>query len=56
MKANVRAILEDCIERGIHHAVLNFEHVVPSPYQLEEKIEHEVWLQIDQLFTFEDDV
>ena len=52
MKANIRTILADCIERGIRFAVLNNENV--SNEYLMTCLENEIWLQIDEYFTFED--
>lgn len=54
MKVDMRALLEDCIDRGVHHAVLNYDHVIPFPAELEEKIYREVWLRIDSFIRFED--
>jgi len=56
LNPNIVAILEDCIDRGIHNAILNFEHCVPYPAQLEEKIDHEIWRQLDRFFDFKTEI
>jgi hypothetical protein len=56
MNPNIVAILEDCIDRGIHNAILKFEHCIPYPAQLEEKIDHEIWRQLDRFFDFKTEI
>lgn len=53
MKIDMRALLEECIDQGVHHAILNYDHVIPFPAHLEEKIYREVWLKIDSFIRFE---
>ena len=55
MKPKIRAILEDCVERGIHHTILNKDPDISDSY-LEDKLFSEIWLQIDTYFTFEDEL
>lgn len=56
MKPNFVAILEKCIERGIHHAVINFDHAIPYSAELEDNIDHEIWLQLDRFFDFKTEI
>lgn len=56
MTPNTVAILEECIERGIHNAVLNFNHVIPYPAELEDNIDHQIWLQLDRFFDFKTEI
>lgn len=55
MKPKIRAMLEDCVERGIHHTILNKDPDISDSY-LEDKLFSEIWLQIDTYFTFEDEL
>ena len=55
MKPKIRAMLEDCVERGIHHTILNKDRDISDSY-LEDKLFNEIWLQIDTYFTFEDEL
>jgi hypothetical protein len=55
MKVNTRVVLEDCIERGVMHALRNIDDSLTDAQiqQLELKLEKELWLQIDTYFNFE---
>ena len=58
MRVNIRAILQDCIERGIRHALMNTDRVSfdePDITYLTEEIDSSVWLQVDDYFTFDFD-
>lgn len=54
MKPNIRAILEDCIERGIESGIRRAKKHVESPSDsaLADHICDDIWLQIDQYFEF----
>lgn len=56
MKPMIRAILEDCIERGIEDGVRRaHKHVeTPSESALTDHIHEGIWLWIDQYFDFEE--
>ncbi len=56
MKVNTRALLEDCIERGVMHALRNIDDSLTDAQirQLEFKLENELWLHIDTYFDFEE--
>ena len=55
MKVNARAVLEDCLERAVTHALRNIDDALTDTQirQLERKLEQELWLQIDTYFDFE---
>lgn len=50
MKANYQTILSECIERGIFAAMRSKNVVDPAMVQA---LEHEIWLQIDSFFSFD---
>ena len=54
MKINTRAVLEDCLERAVMHALRNIDDALTDAqiWQLEQKLEQELWLQIDTYFSF----
>ena len=54
MKVNARAVLEDCLEKAVMHALRNIDDSLTDTqiYQLERKLEQELWLQIDTYFQF----
>jgi hypothetical protein len=56
MKVNTRAVLEDCLEKAVMHAVRNIDDALTDTQirQLEVKLEQELWLQLDTYFSFED--
>jgi hypothetical protein len=55
MKVNTRAVLEDCLERAVMHALRNIDDPLTDNqiWQLEAKLSRELWLQIDSYFDFE---
>jgi hypothetical protein len=55
MKVNTRAVLEDCLEKAVMHAVRNIDDALTDTQirQLEQKLEQELWLQLDTYFDFE---
>lgn len=52
MKANYQAILSECIERGIFAAMRGANLIDPAVVQA---LEHEIWVQIDSFFSFDDE-
>lgn len=54
----IRAILEDCIERGIEGGIRRAgKHVdMPSEADLLSSILSEIWLHIDEYFSFDDEM
>lgn len=57
MKPNVRAIIEDCIERGIEDGLRRSrKHLEnPSDSSITQSVMDSIWLHIDQYFTFEEE-
>ena len=57
MRVNTRAVLEDCLERAVTHALRNIDDALTDTQirQLETRLDNELWLAIDTYFTFEDD-
>ena len=57
MRVNSRAVLEDCLERAVMHALRNIDDAltIGQVHQLERKLEQELWLQLDTYFDFETD-
>lgn len=57
MRVNARAVLEDCLERAVRHALLNIDDALTDRQieQLEFKLDSELWLQLDTYFNFEED-
>ncbi len=58
MRAKIRVILQECIESGI---VLGYARAhkhtdEPSRYDIQQKIEDAIWLEIDERFDFERNV
>jgi hypothetical protein len=55
MRVNERAVLEDCLERAVAHALRNIDDALTDTQirQLERKLETEMWLQLDTYFDFE---
>ena len=55
MRVNTRAVLEDCLERAVMHALRNIDDAltIGQIRQLEHKLEQELWLQLDTYFDFE---
>jgi hypothetical protein len=55
MRVNTRAVLEDCLERAVMHALRNIDDAltIGQIRQLEHKLEQELWLQLDTYFYFE---
>jgi hypothetical protein len=57
MKPKPRAILDRCIENGIAfgwaHAHKHTD--TPQPQHIQQEIEHAIWLEIDEFFSFEDE-
>lgn len=57
MKPKIRTILEDCIERGVHAALVNSDSIAISKAEesaLAIDIEARIWLCLDEFFTFDD--
>jgi hypothetical protein len=56
MRVNTREVLEDCLERAVMHALRNIDDALTDAQirQLEQKLEQELWLQIDTYFSFEE--
>ncbi len=56
MKVNTRAVLEDCLEKAVMHALRNIDDALTDAQirQLEAKLDQELWLQLDTYFSFED--
>jgi len=56
MRVNARAVLEDCLEKAVTHALRNIDDALTDTQirQLERKLEQELWLQIDTYFNFEE--
>ncbi len=54
MRVNTRAVLEDCLERAVMHALRNIDDALTNSQirQLEQKLKQELWLQIDTYFQF----
>jgi hypothetical protein len=57
VRVNSRAVLEDCLERAVRHALRNIPDALTDTQirQLETKLDSELWLNIDSYFSFEDD-
>lgn len=57
MKPNIRAILEDCIERGVEDGIRRAHKHSDAPGNtfLGTCVEESIWLQIDEYFAFEDE-
>jgi len=57
MRVNARAVLEDCLERAVMHALQNIDDALTDTQirQLEQKLEQELWLQLDTYFQFPPD-
>lgn len=57
MKANIREILERCIEDGAAHGIRRaHKHVEkPSDGAIADAIVDAIWLEIDTYFDFEND-
>ena len=56
MKPNIRAILEDCIERGIEQGLARSKKHTddPTDSQVIGSISDHIWLHLDEYFLFED--
>jgi hypothetical protein len=56
MRVNSRAVLEDCLDRAVTHALRNIDDALTDCQirQLERKLETELWLQLDTYFDFDD--
>lgn len=54
MKCDVRAVIADCIEKGVSYAIKNREKEWTDEY-LCDRIENSIWFEIDNYFTFEDE-
>jgi hypothetical protein len=56
MKVNKQLLLAKCIEDGICTALYNIDNLtVDQISTIAVRAEHEIWLQIDSFFTFEED-
>ena len=55
MRVNTRAVLEDCLDRAVTHALRNIDDALTDTQirQLERKLETELWLLLDTYFDFE---
>ena len=58
MKPNIRAILEDCIERGVEGGLRRArkQSEKPTDTHLSDSIVFDIWLNLDQYFLFEDEI
>jgi hypothetical protein len=56
MKPKIRAILEECIEKGIEYGYLmaHKHHPDPPDNHIFAQIENAIWLEIDEKFDFEE--
>jgi hypothetical protein len=56
MRVNSRAVLEDCLEKAVMHALRNIDDALTDTQirQLERKLETEMWLQLDTYFDFDE--
>lgn len=52
MKINTLALIEDCIERGVLNAIDNHSPCPENAYELQQRLQDEIWLQLDTYFTF----
>jgi hypothetical protein len=55
MRVNSRSVLEDCLERAVMYALRNIDDALTDTQirQLKQKLEQELWLQLDTYFDFE---
>ena len=58
MRAKIRPILEECIEKGVEYGYLKAHkhHPDPPDNHIFSEIENAIWLEIDQRFDFERNV
>jgi phosphoglycolate phosphatase-like HAD superfamily hydrolase len=58
MKAKIRHILEECIESGVAYGYVNAHKHMDDPPEdhIFDRIEHAIWLEIDEHFEFDRDV
>lgn len=56
MRANIRGILERCIEDGIAHGYRRAHKHVENPSEgaIADNISDAIWLEIDSYFNFEE--
>lgn len=56
MRANIRAILERCIEDGAAHGIRRAHKHVDNPSEgaIIDNISSAIWLEIDTYFNFEE--
>jgi len=54
LHVDVRKVLAGCIERGVAYGIMRaHKHTdAPSREDLAEQVEHGIWLEIDDLFSF----
>lgn len=57
MRFNTRFILEDCIDRGIEHALMNMDDppALKDQYRIKDAIQERIWLYMYEVFTFDED-
>jgi len=58
MRAKIREILEECIEKGIEYGYLRAHKYGENPrvFHIYEQIESAIWYEIDERFDFERNV
>jgi len=58
MRAKIRQILEECIESGVAYGYVNAHKHSDDPPEdyIFDRIEHAIWLEIDEHFEFDRDV
>lgn len=54
MRPNTRAIMEECIERGIETALRNDDQAPEHWKALAHHLDREIWLHLDSFFNFDD--
>ena len=57
MKVNMFALIDQCIDEGVKHALNNTDGLpdrVDLHERLAETISREIWVQLDYYFTFEE--
>ena len=57
MKAKIRKILEECIERGIEYGLARAHKHTDDPKtgHIIQEIDNAIWLEIDERFVFDPD-
>ena len=57
MRINARAVLEDCINKGLDAGYRRAHKHVENPSEgaIKDAIANEIWLYIDEMFNFEEE-